>query len=105
MRFHSVTVCLTCGSDLRLMRNKLIELGFYVPRRSYGFGGLEDSAKKVPDVKVNSQTRGLSIPRHPEASLLGFTYGTELTAAQQHTDLSIPLLPQGSENARRLDWK
>ena len=105
MRFHSVTVCLTCGSDLRLMRNKLIELGFDVPRRSYGFGGSEDSAKKVPDAKVNSQTRGLSILRYPEASLLGFTYGTELTATQHHADPSIPRLHQGSESVRSLSWK
>jgi hypothetical protein len=49
------------------MRKKLIELGYNVPTRSYGFGDSEDNAKKVQDDKGNSQTQGSSIPTGPEA--------------------------------------
>jgi chromosome segregation ATPase len=55
-----------CDSDLRLMRSKLIKLGFDVPRRSYGFGDSEESDKKVQNARANSQARGLSNPRSHE---------------------------------------
>jgi hypothetical protein len=104
MRCRSVAVLLIRGSDLRLMRNQLTELGFDVPRRSYGFGDPEESAKKVPDAKLNSQTRGLSIPRSPVAFFLpGLTQSTMLTVAQQPKTLSTPHLHQGSESARSLN--
>jgi hypothetical protein len=88
------------------MRNKLIELGFDVPRRSYGFGDPKENANKgVQDAKANGQTRGWSIPKCPEVFIPGLMYGTELTANQQHADPSIPRLHQGSESVRSLNWK
>jgi hypothetical protein len=71
MVYRSVAVYLTSGRDLRMMRKKLIELGYDVPTRSYGFGDSEDNPKKRQDDKGNSQTRGSSIPICPEALLAG----------------------------------
>jgi hypothetical protein len=69
------------------MRNKLTELGFDVPRRSYGFGDPEESAKKVPDAKVNSQMRGLSIPWHSFARI-NIKYDAKCRSATKETQYS-----------------
>lgn len=73
------------------MRNQLIELGFDVPRRSYGFGDLQESSKDLQDAKVTNQTRGLCSHDSPRHHVLDFNkHSSELIAVQRP---ARPLVP------------
>jgi hypothetical protein len=91
MHDRSAAVYLTFGRDLRMMRKKLIELGYDVPTRSYGFGDPEDSAKKAQDANGNSQTQGSSIPICPDAFLAGahIEYEANCRSANRSTQYSL----------------